>query len=488
MWEKEEYGHAFIVFPLGLYWIASSIIKEKTDIDPSLILGLLVLTTGLSINVLGVFIVSAWLSHISIIVVISGFIITIFGFKYLTASWKGLMLIALVIPLPKQFMTLATSQLQISSSVLGTLILQTIQIPVYREGNVIDLGLLKLQVVEACSGLNYVMPLFCFSFLISFSLKLNFLVRTYILLITIPIAIIANAMRIALIGATATIWGKEAAEGILHELEGYAFFLICLLMLTGCFWLIIRFSGKKIDFKFSREWEMGGDYIRALNFQTKSVILIFLILSVTYFEKTWLLDRRTSIETSYDISIFPLSIGSWQGTQRSLSSEELNALSPSNYFMADYSFILGNTHPSVNMYVAYYSNTGQYNAPHSPLVCLPGSGWEVNTLDIYSFTPKGASYPFSVNRILMKKGDTTLLVYFWWKVGGRNVASTFSVKGRLLLDSIKSGRSDVALVRVVINVPNAQTITDQDAVLQNFVSDILQPLNSYIPSTDIDNY
>ncbi|WP_170834539.1 exosortase C-terminal domain/associated protein EpsI [Magnetospirillum fulvum] len=487
VWSKEEYGHAFIVVPLGFTWIAVSILNEESERRPSLFLGSFVLAVGLVINVLGGVVFSAWVSSFSIVIIISGLIATLFGSKSLFSSWKGLLLIALVIPLPPQFMALATSQLQLASSVLGTAILQFVQIPVYREGNIIDLGLLKLQVVEACSGLNYVMPLFCFSFLVAFSLKLKAMVRIGVLIFTIPIAIFANALRISLIGVTATVWGKEAAEGLLHDLEGYAFFILCLMMLAGCLWCLLRLSGDHFSAEWSREWRGGRYSFRNTTPSVRALIAILLILSGTYYVKIWLFEQRYSVETSYDVSFFPLSIESWRGIQRALSPEELNALKPSNYFMADYSYGSNGENSIINYYVAYYSNTQQYNVPHSPLVCLPGSGWGVDSMESYSFTPKDAMFRFTVNRIIIEKNNTTLLVYYWWKVGGRDVASTAGVKGRLLLDSIKSGRSDVALVRVFINVPNIQAVSDQDAVLERFISDIIQPLNKLIPLSGVDS-
>lgn len=487
LWEKEEYGHAFIVVPLGLYWIAAAVSKKDVKSAPSLLFGSFVLLAGLIVNVFGTFIVSTWLSHIAILGVLSGFILTALGSKALAASWKGLLLIALVIPLPPQFMTLATAQLQLVSSMFGTLILQILQIPVYREGNIIDLGDLKLQVVEACSGLNYVMPLLCFSFFVGFSFKLKGWVRGALLVSVLPIAVLANALRISLIGVTSTLWGREAAEGLLHDLEGYVFFFLCLLMLAGCFWCLLRLSGDRFTPDGSLEWQGGRCSLRKLLLPTGTLLAVLSLMLGASLAKTWLLDRRTSVETPYDISGFPLSIGPWQGSPRGLSLEELNVLNPSNYFMADYSFKSEHAQTGVNFYVAYYSNTQLYNAPHSPLVCLPGSGWEVKALESYSFTPKSARAPLTVNRILIAKGNATSLVYFWWKVGGHNVASTFSVKGRLFLDAMKSGRSDVALVRAVINVPRIQTAADQDAVLQGFVSDILQPLNNFIPSTDFES-
>ena len=118
------------------------------------------------------------------------------------------------------------------------------QIPVYRDGNIIDLGYYKLQVVEACSGLRYIYPLLSLSFLAAYLFNAPLWQRAIVFLSSIPITIVMNSVRIGLVGVTVNYWGTQAADGLLHFFEGWIIFLACAGILALEIYFIARISGK----------------------------------------------------------------------------------------------------------------------------------------------------------------------------------------------------------------------------------------------------
>ncbi len=100
-------------------------------------------------------------------------------------------------------------------------------IPVYLDGNIIDLGNYQLQVVEACSGLRYLYPLLSLSFLAAYIFNAPRWQRACCFLSAIPIAIAMNGFRIGLVGILVDRWGTAMAEGALHFFEGWIIFLVC---------------------------------------------------------------------------------------------------------------------------------------------------------------------------------------------------------------------------------------------------------------------
>ena len=135
------------------------------------------------------------------------------------------------IPLPHLFQADLSQGLQLLSSTIGVWPLDVMGIPVFQEGNVIDLGGYRLQVVEACSGLRYLFPLMSFGYLVAFLLQDRMWKRILIFLSTIPISICLNSLRITIIGITVDLWGPKMAEGFIHAFEGWVIFLICLVLL-----------------------------------------------------------------------------------------------------------------------------------------------------------------------------------------------------------------------------------------------------------------
>ena len=136
-------------------------------------------------------------------------------------------------------------RLQIISSELGVAFIRLFQIPVFLEGNVIDLGQYKLQVVEACSGLRYLYPLMSLGFLAAYFFQAPLWQRALVFLSTIPITILMNSLRIGVVGIMVDNFGPQDADGFLHMFEGWIIFLACAILLVGLMHLLARVGSGK---------------------------------------------------------------------------------------------------------------------------------------------------------------------------------------------------------------------------------------------------
>jgi len=134
------------------------------------------------------------------------------------------------------------------SSEIGVAVIRLFDISVFLEGNVIDLGSYKLQVVEACSGLRYLFPLMSFAFICAYIFKGKFWMRAVIFLSSMPITVIMNSFRIGVIGVLVEYYGIGAAEGFLHDFEGWIIFVACTGILMAEIWVFNRFWGSGKSF------------------------------------------------------------------------------------------------------------------------------------------------------------------------------------------------------------------------------------------------
>jgi EpsI family protein len=129
----------------------------------------------------------------------------------------------------------------------------------------------------------------------------------------------------------------------------------------------------------------------------------------------------------------------------------------------------------VDLFVAFFKTQRAGVTPHSPKVCLPGSGWTPETSRIISIPIPGEANPISVNRYTVRHGDEQSLVMYWYQGAHRVVASEYMSKLYLMLDSLRYHRSDVALIRVI--VPISQNRADQaDRVATKFIQLAYAPL------------
>jgi EpsI family protein len=128
---------------------------------------------------------------------------------------------------------------------------------------------------------------------------------------------------------------------------------------------------------------------------------------------------------------------------------------------------------SAELLVAYYGSQRQGGTMHSPLNCLPASGWQPVVSDTMQIETQAA--PIIANRVVVQKGLDRRLVMYWYQSHGRTVASEFTSKAYLVLDSIRLHRSDAALIRIVTPFGSG------DGAAMDFARTVQPALRRYIP-------
>lgn len=165
------------------------------------------------------------------------------------------------------------------------------------------------------------------------------------------------------------------------------------------------------------------------------------------------------------LSTLPASIGRWKSAgDIEIDEDSLRVLNADDYVSRSYGL--------VDLFIAYYGSQRQGETMHSPLNCLPATGWEPVSGEQISIdaTPSAVT----ANRLLIQKGLDRHLVIYWYQSHGRTIASEYASKAFLVLDSIRLHRSDAALVRIV-------TSADGDAAASDFVRALRPALSRYIP-------
>ncbi|MDQ2975748.1 MAG: EpsI family protein [Acidobacteriota bacterium] len=159
---------------------------------------------------------------------------------------------------------------------------------------------------------------------------------------------------------------------------------------------------------------------------------------------------------------FPKQIGTWQqtGGDGQLDNQTLAVLRASDYLLRDYR---GDNGRVVNLYVGYYASQRDGATYHSPLNCLPGSGWVMSDPGKVTITPKGRP-AFVANRYVIENGDHKDLLVYWYQGRGRAVASEYWGKIFTVVDSVRRRRSDGAMVRITTPVNGSETAALQAAV------------------------
>ena len=163
-----------------------------------------------------------------------GVALSLMGWRAFRIIAVPLLLLLLAIPLPPFFLQNLSAVLQHWSAELGVVVIRALGISVYLQGNVVDLGRYKLEVAEACSGLRYLFPLLTLGMLMAYLYHGAWWKRLLVALSSVPLTVLMNSLRIGTIGVMVDRWGPQLAEGLVHDVQGWAMF-----MLTGALMLAL---------------------------------------------------------------------------------------------------------------------------------------------------------------------------------------------------------------------------------------------------------
>lgn len=235
----DDMGHGFFV-PVIAGWIAWQKLAEAQSVPAKPDWrGLILVAWGalqLYIATLGA---ELFLARTALVITIIGSVWVLGGIRYLRVFAFPLFLLFFMVPIPSVIYTSITFPLQIFASKVAEHSLDLLGIPVIREGNVLELSTMRLNVVDACSGIRSLLSLTFLSLVYGYFFETNYRIRVLLFLSTIPIAIAANAGRVTITGVLAQV-NPQLAEGAVHEAEGWVIFMIALLLMVGVHQILTR--------------------------------------------------------------------------------------------------------------------------------------------------------------------------------------------------------------------------------------------------------
>ncbi|MEW8028002.1 MAG: VPLPA-CTERM-specific exosortase XrtD [Candidatus Thiodiazotropha sp.] len=481
---KEEYGYAYF-----LPFISAYLIWQRRDrlveaaFQPSWIGVVVVLMAGL-LFFMGMIATTFTLVQYALVLTVIGLAYALLGWQAFKIVAGPLFLLFFIVPLPPFIYNSLSGKLQLISSQLGVEVIRWFGISVFLEGNVIDLGDYKLQVVEACNGLRYLFPFVSLAFLAAYLYRVEFWKRVVVFLSSIPITVLMNSFRIGVIGVLVENWGQEQADGFLHYFEGWVIFMACLLILLLEMALLAKVGGIKRRLRDVFGLEMPKRLPDETEYRTRPVtpvhyaVLVSIVLIAV--SSLYVGTLQQILPERQAFSSFPMQVGNWKGDKDRLEGIYLKSLKLDDYFIGDYADSLGSR---INFYIAYYASQQAGSAAHSPRSCIPGGGWEierVTTVGVPGLQVNGET--LKVNRLVIKRGEIKQLVYYWFQQRGRVITNEWLVKWYLFLDGLAMHRTDGALVRLTTSIGMDEVWTDGDERLKGFARKVVPLLDEYIPN------
>jgi exosortase len=229
--EDPNFSHGFAVLPFALLVIWRDRLRFRDLLDKPSSWGLLMVGFAMCMFVAGSLGTELFVSRLSMLPLIAGLVVLSRGWSHLRAALFPIAILVLMIPIPAIVFNPLTLPLQMLASKLAAATLPIFGVPVLREGNIINLPVMSLEVARACSGIRSLYSLITLATIYGYLVKSAMWIRIVLIAAAVPIAVAANSLRIVGTGLLVQYWDPSKAVGFFHEFSGELLFLISLLML-----------------------------------------------------------------------------------------------------------------------------------------------------------------------------------------------------------------------------------------------------------------
>lgn len=410
-----------------------------------------------------------------------GLWLAVVGLAQLLYGWRvrhmafPMLILVFMVPLPPFINRMLTFNLKMAATTLAVKMMRLADISVLQTGNIIDLGTDKLQVVDACSGLRYFVPMILLALLVGYFFNKGLWHRMILLVVVPPLSIIVNAFRIFVSGWLTVHGYKELAQSFFHDFSGWVVFMIAGAILLGISYLLRKFSRPTPQAPLrDKGASLRTGIIRPLSL-TAAIGLLFIVsgFALRNTPSTANLPERARLEN------FPMDIAQWRGQQQFLSSEIMDQLWADDYVSAVY-HNPGSAN-RIQLLIPFYEYQGTRHTAHAPQSCLLGGGFDLLKSE-ERLLVTGSGMPLTIRTLLLKQGNTQVLGAYFFFQRGRVITSPWMNKFYLMWDALTLQRTDGALVRVELHMAPGQSKEDAFAILSSFLKEIWELLPEYVPA------
>jgi len=375
------------------------------------------------------------LAQLAFLVALIAGVCLVLGFAYVRASWAALTYLLLMIPIWDGLTEPLHAPFQLGSAAIGVWLMHAVGVPAYRDGTVIGLPGLTIEVARACSGINYLVAVLALGLPLSYVYLTGLWRRALLLGSALAIAALSNGLRVALIGVLAYLDIGSPLHGPFHVLHG--------LFVAGIGYVVL-FAGLRVlstsaprrpsDALVSRRpADGGGVFLRSASVRAAlALAAVFSVGGLTGFSSA-----PTDVGLTTTLETFPERLGPWVVDGRSDIDRVAAGMWPGadNELARRYRRADGAT---VDLYVAYFASQRQSKEMVS-----------FRSADLHSRATRmriagGTEQALGVN--VVSAGADGRETWFWYQVGSAQESNPYIVKTRTLWNAVWSGRSNGAVV------------------------------------------
>lgn len=433
---RDDYSHGALIPFVALYlaWEERFRLRQLV-ISPNLSGGLIVLVLSGLLLLLGTIAGVTSIQQVSLLLAIPGLVWLLFGTAYLKQLTLPLVYLPLMVPVLDPLIGRIRWPFQLITAKCSGVLLKIMGIPVFQNVQYLELPNITLEVADICSGVNFFVSLIAVAVPLAFLTQRHWRPRLFILVFAIIIGVVANIVRVTLIGIFA-FWGwSSVVHGPLHIFQGLFVSVFGFISLFVVGWVM----AKRTDAANPPEKDLVSKPALAYDLKQfhkawmTSVVLLLSIAAALY------LYSPKPVPLSNELNTLPITIGQWKGTDSPVKEYPFRAPGADRELLRRY------TNPasqSVTLYIGYFESQSQ----GKELITYKLSKLYKEEKELEVKIAERES--ISVNSTLISdKGRNTAFLY-WYELNGKTVANSYSAKLLTSIDGLINRRTNGALVIV----------------------------------------
>jgi EpsI family protein len=470
---NDMYSYGFAIVPISALMVwAKRRELEGVETAPDYWPGGVLFASGLLMLLAGRASSTNLVEEMSLVVTVAGLTWLLLGTDAFRILWFPLAYLVAMIPFWEFLTNGLQPYFQLYSATVGVNVLRSVGVPVLRDGFTIHLPNANLEVAEACSGINYLISVYCIGIPLTALLVRSWPKRIFIMLTTAVIALVSNGLRVAIVSSFAYM-GIRGPNGDIHG--PYALFRSLLISGVGfaaMFGLVFWLADRDVQAATSI-MPSPGEPVRGLaRLSPRPLSALLAILMLSAFVGFDVLHRVSAVPLRSELQQLPPRVGGWRAYGLAVQPNDVEALPFDEKLTSSYVAVDGT---ELGLFLGYLGTQadGRELAGYAMRAALSGrehSQYLVGSSDV---TP--------INDFLTTTGGTTSYVSYWYVLNGRIVAADYQAKLLSAWDSIVYGRNNGAVVVLRSPLRQGETLDAARARLHEFVLGFVPVSREYAP-------
>ncbi len=465
-WETNpNYSHGTLIPPIViflLWYVRRSVAEAMAPLEgrvggpgtAGVVGGLVIITLALLGHLVsirsGVFMTQGY----SFVLLLFGLALIMFGGRAMRVLWFPLGYLAFMLPMPPFLMNVVSFKLKLFAAQVGSAIAVKMGIPLARSGMTIHIPAGSLRIADPCSGLRSLIALVALGALFAYFTRAKTWKRVVLLLAAVPLAAIANTVRIAVLCAVANVWGIDVALGFFHDFSGFLLFFIALGGLFVLRGLLRCGRGADAD-PDSKGSDVKASVAPSFSPRARVALVIAAVLLAATAAYVQFAPQRAMVLEEAGLAAFPTEVGEWRSSDLRFASVVYDELDADDTLVREYRREDG----ALVWFVIIYHENERYGA-HDPMVCYRAQGWNIDQTGLFTLERQDGS--FEANWALVREaGRERMAAYWWYTAGDLATADRDRFLARMASAGIRDNVTFGAFVRVSTPIENG----DVDAAL-----------------------